>query len=123
MVMDDTSVRSGNLPDESATLALGACMAAALQAGVVIFLGDLGAGKTTFTRGLLAGLAYHGKVKAPPTLVESYPFAASPSIILTCIVLPTRKNGMMPVSVTTSGDTVCLVEWPDKAGALLPPPI
>jgi tRNA threonylcarbamoyladenosine biosynthesis protein TsaE len=38
MVMDDTSVRSGNLPDESATLALGACMAAALQAGVVIFL-------------------------------------------------------------------------------------
>ena len=124
MVMDDTSVRSGNLPDESATLALGASMAAALQAGVVIFLqGDLGAGKTTFTRGLLAGLAYHGKVKSPTyTLVESYPFA---DFTIHHFDLYRFAD---PEEWDDAGfrdyfgpDTVCLVEWPDKAGALLPP--
>ena len=45
------------LPDEAATLAFGAQLAQTLQAGLVIYLhGDLGAGKTTLTRGLLRGL-------------------------------------------------------------------
>ncbi|NWK77150.1 tRNA (adenosine(37)-N6)-threonylcarbamoyltransferase complex ATPase subunit type 1 TsaE [Aquitalea sp. LB_tupeE] len=123
MAMDDTSVRSGNLPDESATLALGASMAAVLQAGVVIFLqGDLGAGKTTFTRGLLAGLAYHGKVKSPTyTLVESYPFAdfTIHHFDLYRFADPEEWDdaGFRDYFGT---DSVCLVEWPDKAQDLLP---
>ncbi|HET9663610.1 MAG TPA: tRNA (adenosine(37)-N6)-threonylcarbamoyltransferase complex ATPase subunit type 1 TsaE, partial [Burkholderiales bacterium] len=54
------------LAAEADTLALGAELAAGLAPGLVIALaGDLGAGKTTFARGVLRGLGYAGKVRSP----------------------------------------------------------
>ena len=51
-------------PEE--TEALGAEYAKSLKAGdVVAFSGDLGAGKTAFTRGVLHGLGYAGRVTSP----------------------------------------------------------
>ena len=51
-------------PEE--TEALGAEYAKSLKAGdVVAFSGDLGAGKTAFTRGVLHGLGYEGRVTSP----------------------------------------------------------
>ncbi len=65
------------LVDEDATVACGSRLARALsydREGAIIHLhGTLGAGKTTFARGLLRGFDYTGAVKSPTyTLVEPY---------------------------------------------------
>ena len=53
-----------NSPDE--TEALGAALGRILPAGTVIaYRGDLGAGKTAFTRGLARGLGYRDMVTSP----------------------------------------------------------
>lgn len=62
------------LPDLMATQALAGTMAQAIRPGLCIYLeGDLGAGKTTFVRGVLTALGYNAAIKSPTfTLVESY---------------------------------------------------
>jgi len=113
------------LPDEAATLALGARLGRALAAGASVWLeGDLGAGKTTLTRGILRELGFAGRVKSPTyTLVELYELSrfnlyhfdlyrfAGPD--------EWEDAGFREYFNAAS---VCLVEWPDKAGALLPRP-
>ena len=56
------------------TEALGAALGRALPAGSVIaYRGDLGAGKTAFTRGLARGLGYGDMVTSPTyTIVNEY---------------------------------------------------
>ena len=113
------------LPDEAATLAFGADLAQALHPGLVVFLvGDLGTGKTTLTRGVLRGLGYSGKVKSPTyTLVELYTVS---SLYLYHFDFYRFAD---PLEWEDAGfrehfnaETVCLVEWPEKAGDFLPIP-
>lgn len=61
-----------NSPAE--TEAVGASLAATLEPGSVIaFTGDLGAGKTAFTRGLAKGLGIEERVTSPTfTIVNEY---------------------------------------------------
>lgn len=118
---DDTACRY--LADENATLALGAQIAAALQPGMTIFLeGDLGAGKTTLTRGILRGLGFAGRVKSPTyTLVE--PYAVS-NLNLYHFDLYRFQDPMEWVDAGFrdyfNPQTICLIEWADKAQGLLP---
>ena len=60
---------------EAETERLGAALAPRLPPGTVIaFAGDLGAGKTAFTRGLARGLGVDGRVTSPTyTIVNEYP--------------------------------------------------
>ncbi len=59
-----------DLPDATATRALGRRLAAELAAGdLVILTGDLGAGKTTLTQGLGEGLGVRGDVTSPTFVI------------------------------------------------------
>lgn len=120
------------LEDEAATLACGTHFAKILELGLTIYLhGDLGAGKTTFVRGVLQGLGHVGKVKSPTyNLVEIYQ-------------LETQKNIKVKYQYRLyhfdlyrfnndeewdaagfreyfNYQTICMIEWPEKALNVLP---
>ena len=111
------------LADEAATLAAGARFAAGLMPGLTIYLhGDLGAGKTTFVRGLLHGLGHEGKVKSPTyTLVEPYVISRFNiyHFDLYRFVDPEEWDAA-GFRDYFNPQTICLVEWPEKAGDLIP---
>jgi tRNA threonylcarbamoyladenosine biosynthesis protein TsaE len=63
--------RSYAAPDADSMRALGGSLAAGLRAGdVVVLSGELGAGKTTFTQGLGAGLGVRGDVTSPTFVIS-----------------------------------------------------
>jgi tRNA threonylcarbamoyladenosine biosynthesis protein TsaE len=64
-----------HLPDAESTRAWGLALAPLLRAGdLVVLTGDLGAGKTTLTQGLGAGLHVRGQVASPTFIIaRSHP--------------------------------------------------
>jgi tRNA threonylcarbamoyladenosine biosynthesis protein TsaE len=111
------------LAAEADTLALGAELAATLKPGMVIYLsGNLGAGKTTLARGLLRALGYAGRVKSPTfTLVEVYKLSRLYLYHFDFYRFKDpRELGEAGFREYFNSDSVCLVEWPEKAADGLP---
>ena len=112
------------LPDEDATLALGAAIARALEPGLVLFLrGELGAGKTTLVRGVLRALGHRGPVKSPTyALVELYTVSRLDLHHFDFYRFQDPREWIdAGFRETFNGHNICLIEWPEKAAGLLPP--
>jgi tRNA threonylcarbamoyladenosine biosynthesis protein TsaE len=91
---------------------------------LVIFLsGDLGAGKTTLARGILRGLGYGGRVKSPTyALVEVYTVSRLYLYHFDFYRLDDPR-GWIDAGLREhfTANAVCLVEWPERRPAALPP--
>ena len=108
-----------HLRDPEASEALGARLAMLVAPGDVVTLsGPLGAGKTSIARGLLAALGLVGEAPSPSfAIVQPY---APPEVRLPVLHVDlyriddpdeTEELGLDEAA----GDSVLLVEWPERA--------
>ncbi len=122
----DTTIE---VADEDAMKAFGASFARRLARGDVLLLhGDLGAGKTTFTQGVAAGLDVEGPVQSPTfsivaehlgTDVEGHPVRLY-HLDLYRLADPGDLENLGYGQYIDPQDGIAIIEWPDRAGEWLP---
>jgi tRNA threonylcarbamoyl adenosine modification protein YjeE len=110
------------LPDLAATATLGAAIAARLAPGDAVLLkGDLGSGKTTLARAILAALGVTENVPSPTfTLVQAY---HTPRLTVSHYDLYRlkRESELEELGLDEALDQgAALIEWPERAEDRLP---
>jgi tRNA threonylcarbamoyladenosine biosynthesis protein TsaE len=103
------------------TEAFGHALAGKLRLGDVIALfGDLGAGKTTFTRGLLRGLAFDGDVASPTfPIVQAYEELSLPVWHVDLYRIDNAEEAEELGLDDALAEGVLVIEWPERLGASL----
>lgn len=107
-----------DLPDLAAMEAFGARIAARLRAGDVVALqGDLGTGKTTLARAVIAALGHKGEVPSPTfTIVETYDTLDPPLVHADFYRLERPSEAEELGLDDYRAGAALLAEWPEKAG-------
>lgn len=107
------------------TWGLAKAFAATLHPGDVVCLeGDLGAGKTTFTQGLAAALKVRGRVTSPTFCIVQEHQGEGDRLLVHMDLY--RLKGEDDVEAIGWEDylargAILVVEWPERAGSLIPP--
>jgi tRNA threonylcarbamoyl adenosine modification protein YjeE len=118
------------LPDEGATEDLARRMATALpptamDEPLIVYLeGELGAGKTSFARGLLRALGEQAAVRSPTYgLMAQYSLPAGRVLHLDLYRLRSPEE-LEPLALRDhlAGSRLWLIEWPDRGARALPAP-
>lgn len=125
VIMQDGMAIGGarlSLPGLEAVDRLGRAIAARLQPGDVVALrGDLGAGKTTLARAILAALGHEGDVPSPTfTLVQSYDLKDMAIAHFDLYRLKTPDEIVELGFDDTLLAGAALIEWPEQAEPYLP---
>lgn len=108
---------------EEETIRLGEEFASRLGAGdVVCLFGDLGSGKTRFAKGICHGLGVQEHIASPTfTLINEY--AGDKLNVFHFDFYRLRTAGEIAAlgfDEYLSGDGICIIEWAERAAALLP---
>ncbi|WP_239255707.1 tRNA (adenosine(37)-N6)-threonylcarbamoyltransferase complex ATPase subunit type 1 TsaE [Listeria ilorinensis] len=107
---------------EQETTAIAERIGRLLQAGDLILLeGDLGAGKTTFTKGLARGLDIEQMIKSPTfTIIREYKRGKLPLYHMDVYRLEEMGGDDLGFEEYLDGDGVTVIEWAQFIADLLP---
>lgn len=119
--MNGADALVGEVADADATTARARALADVLEAGdVVVLAGDLGAGKTTFAKGLGVGLGVAGTVVSPTfTLAREYPGRLR--MVHADVYRLDRVQELLDLGLDdlAADDAVLVVEWGDVVADVL----
>lgn len=107
----------------SETAAIGRQFAKQLNAGSILALkGELGSGKTQFTKGLVAGLESSVPVTSPTfTIIHEYPGGHLPVYHFDFFRLENRESvAQLGLDEYFFGDGISVIEWADRFPELIP---
>lgn len=109
------------ISSEKETESLAQRLAPALCGGMTVGLeGDLGAGKTTFVRYLVAALGGAAQDVASPTFTLQYDYAVAAGLMVEHWDLYRLRSAPQELCEPPGAKVLRIIEWPDKCPELLP---